>query len=778
MGVLVLLTPIPVLAQEDRQISEITLEGTLTVEPGMILSAISSRVGDPLDPKQVTKDIKALNALGYFDSVTIESEPTGPNRVKLIIRLTEKPRIGTLIVKGITLLDKDAQKKAITLKPGGVYNPSEVQDVIEKITEAYKKAGYLRVMVTSETKEISQNQIAVLILVKEFPHIFITNIRVKNNHLFSTPEIKRFMETSEVDAFTWMSGGGLNERKVNADLQHIAMEYLKRGYIRVYIRKPKVMMYHNPEYSRVDIDLDIEEGLAYTTGKVDIDGDILGEKEELMELVTLHQGDPFNPFKQNQDIQTLRSLYTSQGYAFAKVIPQTQVDDETRVVSITYRLVKGEKAYIRRIEIQGNKETRDYVIRREFTIHEQELFSGGKLQESIGNIQRLGYFKSGSGVGASTQATDVNNEFDVAVKLEETQTGNFQAQLGYGERDGLTMALGLSKGNLFGRGQTIRLRVETGQHGVTRNYSFDFEEPHLFGSDLTYESNLSLQSIVDYTESNRGLFYQTRVMQGMGYRFFKLWIHSFNIEAINRTFLNSMYSDELLRTFSMGLTYNSVNNPIFPSSGTKASWTASQTGGAILAGTHEYRTYRFLWQQFHALNEDATLVWMAKLNLAMIETIGNNPIPEQERFRIGGITTLRGYDYAEIGGPFGLHRQRMNSLGSVDTRTLGMTPSEIAQLKGGGTMMRLFTMEMLFPLTGENLRGVVFYDAGNVNAESYQYALLKEKQPAFFDVYQSTGFGVRMITPMGVFRFEYGVKLNPEKGDTPGKLDFTISSLF
>jgi len=131
-----------------------------------------------------------------------------------------------------------------------------------------------------------------------------------------------------------------------------------------------------------------------------------------------------------------------------------------------------------------------------------------------------------------------------------------------------------------------------------------------------------------------------------------------------------------------------------------------------------------------------------------------------------------------LGGPYGPLDRNLTSVNGVDQRTLKLTAAEKAELRSGGIQQRLFTTELLFPMGTDNIRGVVFFDMGNVTAEDRQYQLLGEKKPAFKDMYKSTGLGIRMITPMGVMRFEYGVKINPRPGETPNKFDFTISGLF
>lgn len=117
----------------------------------------------------------------------------------------------------------------------------------------------------------------------------------------------------------------------------------------------------------------------------------------------------------------------------------------------------------------------------------------------------------------------------------------------------------------------------------------------------------------------------------------------------------------------------------------------------------------------------------------------------------------------------------------IDKRTRNLTPHEISKLQGGGIFQRVFNLELLFPLKKgptSNMRGVIFYDAGNVNAEAIQYKLLGEKEPGVFKLRHSAGGGARVITPIGVLRFEWGKKLDPLQGESRGKFHFTISGLF
>ena len=264
------------------------------------------------------------------------------------------------------------------------------------------------------------------------------------------------------------------------------------------------------------------------------------------------------------------------------------------------------------------------------------------------------------------------------------------------------------------------------------------------------------------------------------------------ISALDRLFSLSG-TDLFKRSVSPSLTYNTVNHPVFPSAGIKTSIRVIQTGTPF-GGNIQLREYQFQYQQFWALNMDNTFILMAKGRMGLLQEQGYSPIPSEDRYRLGGIDSIRGHYYYNISGPYGTSEQSINiayrvitdelgytQIKTYDIRTVDLNSSELQELKSGGISERVFNLELLFPLSQDEksfVRGLLFFDAGNVNAESRQYQLLGEEEPSFFDLRKSAGFGVRVITPMGVLRFEYGSKLDKRPSETPDRFEFTVSGLF
>ena len=785
-------------------IAEIEIKGTSELESSQIMFLIESQVGNVLDRKIIRRDIHAIYKMKLFEDVQAEVEEldegeSGEKSYLLRYLVKERPRLAEVKLKGVLLVERTVIEENMTLLQYDPYDPEKIALNEQIILEHYRSEGYPRVSVNSiiETVEADAEnageRFRVIFEMNEAPRVYLTDIYVSGTKYYSELEIKRFIMSSEIDCVSWANQSGLfREEMINQDLSVITQHYLKKGYIKVFVDKPEVTLIHNPDYSRVDVRLDISEGDQYFIGKIEVSGDVLGDQEMLKEDLLLEEGEIYNPFLQNRDRSGISEIYHEQGYAFVRVIPETVINEETKIVDVNFRVVKGEKAYIGRLEIAGNVETRDHVIRREFEVQEEELFNGKKLLRSQQNINRLGFFQSGVLLERSPRDQE-NNMLDILARLKETQTGTFQAQLGYSDFSGFSGGVTISKGNLLGTGRTLRFSAQFAEQSVQQKFDATLIDPRLFDSQVSGSIFTSRSKLGDSTEFERGIITENNYGFSLGMPlYFRDLRFGTQISALDRLF-SASDTDLFKRSVSPSLTYNTVNHPVFPSAGIKTSIRMIQTGTPF-GGNIRLREYQLQYQQFWALNTDNTFILMAKGRLGLLQEQGSSPIPSEDRYRLGGIDSVRGHYYYNISGPYGSSEQRNNiayrvitdELGyqqtkTYDSRTVGLNSSELQELKSGGISERVFNLELLFPLSQDEnsfVRGVLFMDAGNVNAESRQYQLLDETEPEFFDLRKSAGFGVRVITPMGVLRFEYGSKLDKRPSETPDRFEFTVSGLF
>ena len=787
------------------RISEIEIKGTSELESSQIMFLIESQVGNTLDRRTIRKDIHSIYQMKLFEDVRAEVEEqdtaaSGAKGYLLRYVVEERPRLSEVKLEGVLLVERTEIEEKMTLLQYDPYDPEKIAVNEQIILEHYRSEGYPRVRVNSRIETVDTDlenegeKFRVVFELDEKPRVYLTDIYVSGTKFYSELDIKRFIMSSEIDCVSWANQSGLfREEMINQDLSLITQHYLKKGYIKVFVDKPEVTLIHNPDYSRVDVRLNIYEGDQYFTGNIEVSGDILGEKEKLIEDLLLEEGEIYNPYFQNRDRSGISEKYHERGYAFVRVIPETKIDEDTKTVDVTFRIVKGEKAYIGRLEIAGNVETRDHVIRREFELQEDELFNGKKLLLSQQNINRLGFFQSGVVLERSARDQE-DNMLDILTRLKETQTGTFQAQMGYSDFSGFSGGVTLSKGNLLGTGRTLRLSAQFAEQSVQQKFDTTLIDPRLFDSQVSGSIFASTSKVQDSTELERGIIIENNYGFSLGMpMYFRDLRFGTQISALDRIFSASGGGDLYKRSVSPSLTYSSVNHPVFPSAGIKTSIRMIQTGTPF-GGNIQLREYRFQYQQFWALNTDNTFILMAKGRLGLLQKQGSSPIPSEDRYRLGGIDSIRGHYYYNISGPYGPSEQRNNiayrvftdELGyqqtkTYDSRTEGLNTDELLELKSGGISERVFNLELLFPLSQDEnsfVRGLLFLDAGNVNAESRQYQLLGETEPKFFDLRKSAGMGVRVITPMGVLRFEYGSKLDKRPSETPDRFEFTVSGLF
>ena len=786
-------------------VDEVRTEGLKLIEKGLVLSTIETGIGAELSPNTIARDIKALYELGYFQSISVGLESEDSDKTAVVFRFVEKPRISEIRLEGNRKIGEKKLKELLKVFPNNMVDISKIKSDVLALTNEYHKEGYLRTQVTHELVKTGPDTLELVYRIKETPKVYLTEINFTGTRFFLPIDLERRLQSAEIDCFAWFSSSGVFQKdKVNIDLQIILQAYLQNGFIKVKIEKPKVVLIRNRDYSRVVIDIHIEEGEQYYMGDFTFeskdDNELLFSKEEATETFSLKTGEIYNPYKRNRDKFFLNDIYSAQGYAFAEIRAVEKIDEKSRTVDVLYGVKRGEKAYIGRVDILGNYDTRDDVIRRELEIFDNELFNGIKIRESKKNIARLGFFQPNTGIVFTKAPGENEQTLNYDIRVQESLTGSFNGAISYADNTGGIFTFSVAQKNLFGTGKSAKISIEYRETGENR-YSFSLTTPYWF--DTLFTNSFSIYSQYhpddDYDTRTRGTTF------GLSYPVWKDWQVSSRYswkeeryEDINETGEDLLEGREFntYRSLLTGISYSTVDNPMFPSNGFETSLFAEQYGG-FLGGSTEYREYTFRLRYFKSLNENKTVVFATKYNQGLLQkTSSDDEIPNNKRYRLGGITTVHGFNWRAIEGPSShvditeLYPYQ-GDYANCETTTLPDgtkctdLPTERPEPRvyfnqhTGGVEKKLINLELLFPLTreGQNLRGVVFFDAGNVWAEDRMYEITGKSKNEW-DLRRSTGLGIRIITPMGVLRFEWGMKLDQKEEESPTKMDFTISGLF
>lgn len=714
-----------------ERITKIEVSGNLKIDREAILEKITSNVGEGLSEAQVRKDIAAIHKLGYFDE--IQADFTA-GVLKFTVK--ERPAIYRIVFFGNEQISTDDLKGVLTLKTYDIYDENMVRDSVRKLMKHYEDKGYYLAKVEHSVRPSKEkDMVELLFRVREYDKVKIKKITFLGNSAFTDDQLKRTLRnTSEGGFFSWATNSGnFKELDFKNDLQVLQYWYLNEGYVRFRHDPPIVSVSEDKKW--VFITIKVDEGQKYTMGKIDFGGDLLFPKEELDGTLTLKEGETFSISKRNADILALTEKYQDLGYANVNVVPNIDIQDDTRIVTTNYDFEKGTLVRFGRISVKGNSKTRDKVIRRELKIKEGELYSGSGMRISKENVERLGYFDQESVQFQTKSPTGRPDILDVEVNVKERPTGQFQLGAGYATTTKFFFTTQVAETNFLGKGQDLRFQAQVAADRRNRSFSLSFTDPYAWDTDWSAGGDLYSNVFTvpgSYTEYRKGLGLRVGHPIGdysrvyLGYRLEKLTLKDVDDPVVRA---NQNRENGTLSSVSVTLANDKRNNRMETTHGHYASVSEEYAGlggnRTFMRTIADLRFYRKIWGE---------LTVRTKVEGGSIWDYKGDGVQSGELFRLGGPNNLRGY--------------RSFSVAPIrDVPGVGKFPA-------GGYHQFFYMAELEYPIAKDvGLKAVIFYDAGDAFDKFNRIA-----------VKQNYGWGFRWFSPLGPLRFEWGYPLKG-KGD-------------
>ncbi len=745
-GLTNLLTPLSeeVLAFTGRNFryAEITVSGNKRIDSGAILNKVTSKTGDRYDPDQLDKDLRHIYQMGYFNDVQIKRKETASG-IKINFAITEKEVVGLVNIQGEDKIDSKDIQEVITLSPNSIINPKELRASVDNIKKLYKDKGFYRTEVTTKLTHSKTDRVGVSFIIKEGFKAYIKDIIISGNKDFTDKEIKKVMMTSERGLLSWFTDSGILKRNmIEQDAARINAFYNNHGYIDVKVGKPEI----NQKEKSIFITIPIAEGKRYMVGELDISGDLIESKGNLLAHTKIGSERYFNRETLQNDVLALTDYYSEKGFAYAEISPKVDKDLAHQRLNTTFNIAKGPLVHINRIVVKGNDRTRDKVIRREMRVKEGAIFDATGIKKSQERLQRLDFFEE---VAVTPQPTSDEKIMDVEVDVKEKATGTFSLGAGYSSVDSLMFMGEVSQNNFRGLGQQLTLQANLS--GNSSRYNFSFTEPHLNDSKLLFGLDLYnwTREYDDYS----------RKANGFGIRFgypiwnkWKLfWGYGWDDTTLTDVTANAsqlITDSQNINTTSalkLGVTRDTRNKRYGASSGSRHTITSKYAGGP-LGGDAAFTKIEASTSWFFPWRWDTAFHW--KIAAGQVIDNGDDQLPVFERFYLGGLNTVRGFKNGQI------------------------SPRDTASDdKIGGDKMWYANYEYIFPLFKDaGLQGVVFYDVGNVYNDDQNWST--------FTVKKSIGYGFRWMSPMGPLRLEWGLNLDPLPDEAKSNWDFSIGGTF
>ena len=731
-------------------VKAVEIKQNKAVSESFILSKIKTKVGSEFSQNIANEDLKRLYATGQFRDIKIDlSDYDGGLKVTFIV--IEKEILREIKISGNRAFKKKRIESLVKSKAGEVLDRRQVKEDAKEIAQFYAKKGFSRVKVEDEIKvDEATNEARLYISIDEGKKIRIKKITIEGNEEFNDKKILKVMTAKRR---TLIRSGFFKKDTFDVDIEKIIAMYKRAGYMDV---QAEGKLDYDTEPGKLLITIKVLEGRKYLTGDIVIKGNKIFSKDDIIEKLNMKSGSVFSQDNIRRDISSIQGYYFENGYINAEIKSDTTFNKDTERVDITYDVTENELVYVNKLIIKGNVKTKDAVIRREMKIVPGEHFDGKKLRRSKENLYNLGFFEE---VTYDTEPTAVPDKQDMIVNVKEAKTGELSFGAGYSTVQDFVGFAEIKQNNfdLFnfptftGGGQNLKLRGEVGT--VRKDYELSFTEPWIFDRPVSFGFDLYKKTISEsesfgygYDEKRQGGVLRLGKALGewtkgdIAYRLEEIDISNIPEDASADFKLEE--GSNTIKSVALLLSKDTRDNIFNPTTGWVRTGSVEVAGGPF-GGDKDFVKYigTSAWY-FPMFGEN---VLELKLRAGIVDGFSDSPIvPIYERFYAGGANTIRGY--------------RERRIGPKDPNTDDPI---------GGESMFVGNAEYLFPIM-KSLKGAVFCDIGNVwpTIEDFGEGSLKS----------SVGVGVRMKTPIGPLKLDWGYGLDKDtRQDDTGRFHFSMS---
>jgi len=777
-------------------IAQVRVEGLRHTDQDLLMMIAGLRQGQrfTLMGEEGAKAVRNLWKQGLFGDVQIRVDSVVDDRIFLCLVLEEKPRLAKVVFnRKVSKAKAEEMTESLKTFKGKILTDEVKGNIRRVVRKYYTDKGYLEVQVTMNTVP-DTNQInasTLLVSVEPGVKVRVAALNLSGNLALDDKDLGRILKTARPKV-RWnpLRNGKWDPEKFEEQKAKLVRRYQRMGYRDARILKDSVYSMGN---GQMGIKVELFEGRPYYIRRLEIEGNSVHSDSLLLGLLGLQEGDLYNKELIESKLQMdpsgrdISSLYMDDGYLFFQVSShENRVEGDS--VDLIVRVVEGAQATVRRVTVKGNDKTSDHVIIRELRTRPGQKFSRSDVMRTTRELSQLGYFDPEQ-LGVVPTPNPQDGTVDIEYKV--TERSNDQVELSGGWGAGQVVgSLGLVLNNFStrkmlnpkawtpvpgGDGQRVSVRAQSNGRFFS-SYNLSFTEPWLGGkkpNSFTVSGYVSIQVPNGLPRTNP--LRQSITIKGTSVSFgqrlkkpddFFTVVHSLNFQQFvlvnnqNTAFLPDGVSNNFF--IKETLSRNSVDQPIFPRSGTNLSLVAQIAPPYSLLGRTikpnataqerykwvEYHKWRFDFQQYTKLI--GNLVLMSRVQYGWLGNYSSitGEVPFG-RFYVGG-DGIMGFalDDREL---IGLRGYQNNSLTPRDPQT--------SQLLGA-TAFQKYTMEFRYPLSlnpSATIYATTFLEAGN--------SFRKARQFDPFLNYRSAGVGVRVFLPMfGLLGVDWGYGFDPVPG--------------
>jgi outer membrane protein insertion porin family len=495
-------TPAPATPAVVRTVKSLRVEGSQRIEPETVLSYTRLRVGDSYTNETIDQAIKDLLASELLADVVIEGVESG----NLILRIRENPVINRVVFEGNKRLKQDKIDKEIKLKPRQIFTRTAVRADIARIIELYRRQGRFAARVEPKMVSLDQNRVDLIFEIHEGSKSKVRQINIIGNEVFSDKKLRAQMATKVASLSHFLSSNtSYDQDRLAYDQQKLRQYYLTEGY--ADFRVISAVAELTPDKKDFIITYVVEEGPRYKFGPVSVDSAIRDfDDKKLASALPIKEGQWYNAKTVEDTIEQLSETAGLFGYAFADVRPDYQRNKDALTMSINFHIGEANRTYIERVDITGNRQTQDKVIRREMRVAEGDAFNTFLVKRSQDRINSLGYFQDKFEI--ERKEGSAPDRIVLGANVEEKPNGELTLSAGFSSLERFILQASIRQRNFRGMGQTASISADYSSY--SKSVELGFTEPYLFDSNIALGATIFRRDYnsFNYLGTTRNTTYQ------------------------------------------------------------------------------------------------------------------------------------------------------------------------------------------------------------------------------------------------------------------------------
>jgi outer membrane protein insertion porin family len=775
-------------------IERIEFLGNRRIRSDTLKARIFSREGDTYNEETLRRDFQALWNTQFFEDVKlrVEDSPDRNDAKIIVFDVKERPVIRRIRYDGIhsisesDILDRFKERK-VGLTVESQFDPTRIKKAEVVLRELLGEHGRQFAKVTPQYERIASSNAVILVFkIEEGPKVKVGRILFTGNHAFSDRKLIRAMRHDRPYSIPLyltdiaVLSKTFDRDKLNEDLEvGVRGLYQDNGYFKVLVKDPILENIDTVSYKlgvplpfagkgvgkAVNITIPIEEGDRYRMGSLKIisadpDKALSLKVEALKAIFPLKTGDLFATGKVRKALENYKNAYGEYGFIDFTAEPETNLDDEKKIINLTLRFNEEKQYYVRRIDFSGNTTTRDKVIRRQLLIDEGQLFNKRAWELSILRLNQLDYFdKIEADKAAELKRNTKEGTVDINLKLKEKGKQSIGLQGGVSGLSGSFIGLTYQTNNFLGLGETLSFSAQFGN--LQRTFQFGFTEPYLFDKPiqsgftlfssrykfdqaqqqalLTGQSvSINPQFIQNYNQDSTG--FTVFASYPLKKRSFTRVSASYGLTRTNITAFNqastilfeqlqfrsvagpSALNGIVSSSITPSIQYNTISNPQNPTSGKSYFYSLGFSGGP-LGGNVNSISNVFDMKYYRPINKKRNVIGM-HVTAAYITGYGGKEVPPFSRFYMGGENDIRGFDIRSISPVTFIPTATRQAFLYTDPTSLGPSGQPIQRSLSvpvlgytitfpGGDLQSYGNFEYRIPIAGPVTAGL-FMDVGTV----------------------------------------------------------------